>query len=165
MCNAQCRMHNAQWGRARPWRTTRRQEDGTTSNRASLSRSVWSRDLVGSSACRPVVLSSTGRNRGRASPVSGRSTQSTESTQSTKSGAPKSLRIRRRHPILSILSTASIASRVRSSAGRARAAQPSRARPNLQSYPRPRRKSIAFTQVMPSSVEGGAASSVTTVFG
>ena len=50
----------------------------------------------------------------------------------------------------------------RAGAGRA---QPPRARPNERLYPRPRRKSIAFTQVMPSSVEGGAASSVTTVFG
>ena len=45
------------------------------------------------------------------------------------------------------------------------AAQPPRARPAVRRYPRPRRKSIAFTQVMPSSDEGGAASSVTTVFG
>lgn len=45
------------------------------------------------------------------------------------------------------------------------AAQQPRGRPNVRRYPRPRRKSIAFTQVMPSSDEGGAASSVTTVFG
>ena len=50
-------------------------------------------------------------------------------------------------------------------AAKRRAAQPHRARPSLQSYPRPRRKSIAFTQVMPSSDEGGVMSRVTLVAG